>query len=92
MLSELTQVLHGLHIPSGEDHTVGDNMFSSTSSTQSGIRAGDLVYFRLMGKDIIVLNSEKVAKELLENRSKNCSDRPYFITCELLGLRLLSFR
>jgi hypothetical protein len=83
MLSELTPVLHGLHIPSGEEHTVGYNMFSSTSSTHSYIRVGDLVYYRLFGKDIIILNSEKVAKELLENRSKNYSDRPYFIISEM---------
>jgi hypothetical protein len=74
-------------MPSGREHTVGYNMFSSTSSSQFDIRAGDLVYSRLLGKDIIILNSENVAKELLENRSKNYSDRPYLITCELLGLR-----
>ena len=66
-------------------------MFGFTSSTKSDIRAGDLVYIRLFGKDIIILNSEKVAKELLENRSNNCSDRPYLITCELLGLRFLTY-
>jgi hypothetical protein len=65
-------------------------MFSSVSSSQFDIRAGDLVYSRLLGKDIIILNSENVAKELLENRSKNYSDRPYLITSKLLGLRFLS--
>ena len=74
-------------MPSGRKHTVGYNMFSSTCSSQSDIRAGDLVYSRLLGKDIIILNSEEIAKELLENRSKNYSDRPYLSTCELLGLR-----
>ena len=92
MLSGSTQVLHGLHIRSGQNYTVGDNMFSSTCSTQSDIRTGDLVYSRLLGKDIIIINSEMVAKELLENRSKNCSDRPYLITIKLLGLRFLSSR
>lgn len=47
------------------------------------ILAGDLIYSRLLGKDIIVLNSEKIAKELLQNRSGNYSDRPYLITNEL---------
>ncbi|KAI9567596.1 cytochrome P450 [Boletus coccyginus] len=47
---------------------------------------GDIVYSRLLGKDIIILNSEKIAKDLLENRSKFYSDRPYFITAELCGL------
>ena len=44
---------------------------------------GDLIYTRLLGKDIIIINSEKVARELLERRSRNYSDRPYLITNEL---------
>ena len=62
------------------------------SSTQANINnlAGDVVYSRLLGKDIIILNSEKVAKDLLENRSKNYSDRPYLITWDLLGPLFLS--
>lgn len=53
------------------------------SSTEVDIRIGDLVYSRLLGKDIIIINSEQIAKELLETRSKNYSDRPYFITNEM---------
>lgn len=49
------------------------------------IATGDVIYSRLLGKDIIILNSEKSAKELLENRSKNYSDRPFIVTNELLG-------
>ncbi|KAF8549589.1 cytochrome P450 [Imleria badia] len=51
---------------------------------------GGLVYSRLLGKEIIILNSEKIAKDLLENRSKNCSDRPYISTCEMCGLGFIS--
>ncbi|KAI9459790.1 cytochrome P450 [Boletus coccyginus] len=47
---------------------------------------GDLLYSRLLGKDIIIINSEKVAKDLLENRSRNYSDRPYLITSDLCGI------
>ena len=47
------------------------------------IHAGNLVYSRLLGKDIIVINSEKIARDLLEDRSRNYSDRPYFITNDL---------
>ncbi|KAF8129583.1 cytochrome P450 [Boletus edulis] len=47
---------------------------------------GDLVYSRLLGKDIIVINSEQVAKDLLETQSRNHSDRPYLITNELCGV------
>lgn len=44
---------------------------------------GDIIYSRLLGNDIIIINSEKVARELLERRSLNYSDRPYLITNEL---------
>lgn len=77
------QVLHGKHIPSGQARMVGYNMFSAASSTQANARTGDIVYSRLMGKDIIIINSEKIAKDLLENRSGNYSDRPHYITTEM---------
>ncbi|KAF8436532.1 cytochrome P450 [Boletus edulis BED1] len=47
---------------------------------------GDLVCSRLLGQVIIIINSEKIAKDLLEIRSRNFSDRPYFITTELYGV------
>lgn len=45
---------------------------------------GDLVYTRLFGRVVIIINSEAVAKDLLDNRSRNYSDRPFLITNELL--------
>ncbi|KAF8548645.1 hypothetical protein OG21DRAFT_1516106 [Imleria badia] len=45
-----------------------------------------MIYSRLLGKDIIIVNSEKIAQDLLENRSKNYSERPYINTTELCGL------
>ena len=45
--------------------------------------SGDLVHSRLLGKDIIIINSEKIAKDLLDNHSSNNSDRPYLITNDL---------
>ena len=66
-------------------------MFSSTSSTPSDIHVGDIVYSRLVGKDIIIINSEKIAKDLLENRSRNYSDRPYMITTDMSVHRSLSY-
>ncbi|KAF8553333.1 cytochrome P450 [Imleria badia] len=47
---------------------------------------GDLIHTRLLGKHIIIINSEKVAKELFDQRSRNYSDRPYLITNELCGI------
>ena len=38
MLSGSTPVLHGKHMPSGQEHTVGYDIFSSTPSTQPQIR------------------------------------------------------
>ncbi|EGO03750.1 hypothetical protein SERLA73DRAFT_119400 [Serpula lacrymans var. lacrymans S7.3] len=46
---------------------------------------GDLVYSRLLNQEIIVFNSEKVAKDLLERRANNYSDRPQFIIIALFG-------
>ncbi|KAF8552144.1 cytochrome P450 [Imleria badia] len=51
---------------------------------------GDLIYIRLLGKDILIINSEKVAKDLFENRSKIYSDRPHFIISEMCGTEFSS--
>jgi len=37
---------------------------------------GDMVYIQLFGQDNIVINSEQIARDLLEHRSQNYSDRP----------------
>lgn len=58
---------------------VGTTLFPTHVDT----RAGDIVHARLLGKDIIIINSEKIAKDLLDSRSSNNSDRPYFITNDL---------
>lgn len=83
-------MLLGKHMPSGQRHTVGCDVFGSAFSTQQDIRAGDLIYTRLLGKDVLIINSEKVAKDLLENRSTNYSDRPYLILNEKCGRPFLS--
>jgi cytochrome P450 len=53
--------------------------------TEWGKQYGDIVYSHLFGQHIIVINSEKVAIELLEKRSYNYSDRPDLPTNVLLG-------
>ncbi|KAH7884744.1 cytochrome P450 [Phlebopus sp. FC_14] len=40
---------------------------------------GELVYTRLLNQDVVVINTEEVAKDLLERRSNNYSDRPQII-------------
>ncbi|KAF8554406.1 cytochrome P450 [Imleria badia] len=49
------------------------------SYTRWGKIYGDLVYTRLLNQEVIVINSEEVAKDLLERRSSNYSDRPAII-------------
>ena len=39
---------------------------------------GDVISLRLLGKTIVVLNSENAAKELLDRRGANYSERPSF--------------
>ncbi|KAG1842006.1 cytochrome P450 [Suillus subalutaceus] len=44
--------------------------------THWGATYGELVYSRLLNQEIILINTEKVARDLLERRSNNYSDRP----------------
>ncbi|KAG2071819.1 cytochrome P450 [Suillus decipiens] len=53
--------------------------------TAWGKQYGDIVYSHLFGQHIVVINSEKVAIELLEKRSYNYSDRPDLPTNTLFG-------
>ncbi|KAF8557325.1 cytochrome P450 [Imleria badia] len=45
----------------------------------------DVMYVRLLGSDVIVLNSRSDATELLERRSQIYSDRPFIATVEPYG-------
>jgi hypothetical protein len=40
---------------------------------------GDVVYLNVLGRSIIILNSQKAAADLLGRRAKIYSDRPRFI-------------
>ncbi|KAL4062926.1 cytochrome P450 [Scleroderma citrinum] len=51
-----------------------------------GKKHGGIIYSKLLGMDFIVINSEKVALELLEQRSAIYSDRPYLVPLKLFGL------
>ncbi|KAH7926379.1 cytochrome P450 [Leucogyrophana mollusca] len=56
------------------------------SYAEWGAVYGGLVYSRLFGLEIIIVNSEKIARDLLDLRSRNYSNRPEFPTNELIGL------
>jgi hypothetical protein len=40
---------------------------------------GDLIYLNIAGQSIMILNSQKVAADLLDRRSAIYSDRPLFV-------------
>ncbi|KAF8552190.1 cytochrome P450 [Imleria badia] len=44
--------------------------------TRWGAEYGGIIYTRLLTQDIIVINSEKIAQDLLDRRSQNYSSRP----------------
>ncbi|KAG1849795.1 cytochrome P450 [Suillus tomentosus] len=46
---------------------------------------GDLFFVRLLGQEIMVINSQPVAEALLDKRSRIYSDRPYIATLEPFG-------
>ncbi|GJJ08930.1 hypothetical protein Clacol_003150 [Clathrus columnatus] len=48
--------------------------------------AGDITYLTLFGNPMIILNSLKVVRELMNERSANYSNRPYSVMNELCGL------
>jgi len=47
---------------------------------------GDIIYSRLLGIDMIIINSDAIARELLNKRSAIYSDRPVIRTQELYVL------
>ncbi|KAG8679301.1 hypothetical protein FRC11_003903, partial [Ceratobasidium sp. 423] len=50
--------------------------------------ASDIIYFRVLGSDTIVLNTREAAAELLERRSNIYSDRPHMVMAkDLVGWR-----
>ena len=55
------------------------------------LSAGDVMYLDVLGQPMVVLGSYKVARELLDKRSANYSDRPRSIMAQLY-VRHLSFR
>ncbi|KIK95878.1 hypothetical protein PAXRUDRAFT_139741 [Paxillus rubicundulus Ve08.2h10] len=56
-----------------------------TYAEWSRIYAGDMLYTRILNQEIIVLNSQEVAVELLEKRSGKYSDRPLLAIADLFG-------
>lgn len=55
-----------------------------------GKQYGDIVYAKILGGDYVIINSETVARELLDQRSAIYSDRPHMPSAELLGVRYMT--
>ncbi|KAG1899593.1 cytochrome P450 [Suillus fuscotomentosus] len=53
---------------------------------------GDLFFVRLLGQEVVVINSQHVAEALLDKRSRIYSDRPYIATLEPFGWSVVFFR
>ncbi|KAG1876679.1 cytochrome P450 [Suillus subalutaceus] len=54
--------------------------------TAWGKTYGKIIHSRILGIDLIIINSETIARELLDKRSANYSTRPVIRTTELAGL------
>ena len=53
---------------------------------------GDLMYLEIFGKRTLIVNSQKVARDLLEKRGAKYSSRPRMVTfVELCVTRPLTF-
>ena len=55
----------------------------------SYLTTGDVIHSRLFGIDMIVINSDSIARELLNKRSAIYSDRPVVYTTELYVLLVI---
>ncbi|KAJ7224753.1 cytochrome P450 [Mycena rebaudengoi] len=53
--------------------------------TEWGAQYGGIVHARVLGNHIIILNTHKIASDLLEKRSHIYSDRPHYPMIDLIG-------
>ena len=47
------------------------------------VSTGDLIYMDIMGQSVVVINSLKIANDLLDKRSNIYSDRPKIVMTTL---------
>ncbi|KAG6370812.1 cytochrome P450 [Boletus reticuloceps] len=92
LLKRRRRTVHGYRLPPGPAPLplVG-NLFSIDGKrpwityAEWATRYGDIFMIRVLKQDIIVINSEKTAKDLLDRRSSIYSDRPYIATRDPYG-------
>jgi cytochrome P450 len=54
------------------------------------MQAGDLVYVKVLGDNILILNDMESMRELFEKRSQKYSDRPSFLMAKYMGIENVS--
>ncbi|EKM54592.1 uncharacterized protein PHACADRAFT_258552 [Phanerochaete carnosa HHB-10118-sp] len=72
------------------DPLIGNVRFFPVNDTPAGLtklarKYGDVMYFNILGKSLVVLSSQEAASDLLEKRSAIYSSRPRSIAQELIG-------
>ncbi|KAF8839969.1 hypothetical protein BDN67DRAFT_1011839 [Paxillus ammoniavirescens] len=70
------------HADSFPGKRVGIERGRALSHVHNGQRHGDILYTHILNQEIIVMNSEEVAVELLEKRSRKYSDRRVVATAD----------
>ncbi|KAK1593713.1 cytochrome P450 [Colletotrichum navitas] len=73
-------ILGHLHIPSTENP---ENAYAAWSEEYKS----DVLYFNILGQDVVVLNSVRAAVDLLDRRGANYCDRPRFVLFEEMDWR-----
>jgi hypothetical protein len=53
--------------------------------------SGELMYISVLGKGMLIINSQRAAVDLLEKRSNISSDRPHYISVGDFMTKNLSF-
>ena len=76
MFQEMQAFLGGC-MQNGGKHTVGQYNMLGEQIIDSVWFAGDIIYFSVLQKSVVVLNSAEVARDLLEKRSSIYSCRPH---------------
>ena len=52
---------------------------------------GEMMYLSVLGKGMLIINSQRVTVDLLEKRSNTSSDRPHYISVGDFMTKNLSF-
>ncbi|KAG1876663.1 cytochrome P450 [Suillus subalutaceus] len=63
-----------------------NGLFVELLDSISYLIIGKIIHSRMLGIDLIIINSETIARELLDKRSANYSTRPVIPTIELSGM------